>query len=216
VSDLVLVEQKARTSIEPIIEKVKAFVIQDERQYQTANDLVRFAKQVIAEREKEIGPIKEANTKAWQASNALYKKYVSDPTELVKALDRRAYAWYKTEEKRVADENERARKAAEAKANEAKLEAATKLEAAGMTEAAEAVLDAKVPVEIAEQKVEKAAGTVVLENWQARVVDADAVPREFCSPDPVKLGRYAKLMKTKAQVAGVVFEDIGTVRRSRV
>jgi hypothetical protein len=52
-----------------------------------------------------------------------------------------------------------------------------------------------------------------VENWQARVVDETKVPREFCSPDTVKLGRYAKLMKGKASIPGVVFEDVGSVRR---
>lgn len=216
-NELTAIEQKASAEIVPLIEKVKAVVIRNEAEYIAANQLVLRAREVIAVSQAEIQPVKEANTKAWQASNALWKKYVSDPLDIVTALDRRAYQWRKAEEKRIADENEKARREAERAQEEERLKVAEKLEDLGMKEQAEAVLDAPAaPVKIAEQVAPtKAVGTVAVENWQARIVDADAVPREYCSPDTVKIGRYAKLMKGKASIPGVVFEDIGTVRRSK-
>jgi hypothetical protein len=84
-----------------------------------------------------------------------------------------------------------------------------------MKEQAEKVLDAPVaPVSVPDAvKVEAPRGQSNLENWQARVVDADLIPREYLIPDLVGLGKYAKLMRSKASVPGVVFEDVGSVRR---
>jgi hypothetical protein len=119
------------------------------------------------------------------------------------------------EEVRRAEEAEAARRAEQKRIADEKLALAARMEEAGMKEQAAAVLDAPIAsVAVAEPvKVEKPEGQSIIENWQARVVDADAVPRVFCSPDAVKLGRYAKLMKGKASVEGIVFEDVGTVRR---
>lgn len=51
----------------------------------------------------------------------------------------------------------------------------------------------------------KAYGTSVRKNWKARVLDPNAVPREFLTIDDKKLGEYARTMKDQAKVPGVEF-----------
>ncbi|HXK36964.1 MAG TPA: hypothetical protein VJ553_05285 [Candidatus Paceibacterota bacterium] len=213
-NELSVMEQKAEQEMSAIMVKASAFVVNNEETYVAADQIITEVRGKVKMLEVELGPPKEAATKAWKAMVALYKKYIDDPLEACKTLDRKRYAWKRAEDNRRAEEAEAIRRAEQKRIADEKLALAARMEEAGMKEQAAAVLDAPLASVVVEiPKVEKPEGQAQIENWQARVVDADAVPRTFCSPDMVKLGRYAKLMKGKASVAGVVFEDVGTVRR---
>lgn len=215
-SDLATLERHAEQQMAPIMERAVAYVVADEASYSDADTIIKAIRLLVQEREKELLPPKEAATKAWKAMCALVKKYIDDPLEACKTLDRKRYAWKKLEDQKRAAEAEAARKAEQKRLDDEKLKLATRLEDAGMKEQAKEILDAPMTASNVETvNVATPQGQVVIENWQARVVTEDLVPREFCSPDPVKLSRYAKLMKSKASVPGVVFEDVGTVRRAR-
>jgi hypothetical protein len=214
--ELTNLEDRAAKAMSPIMERALAYQVVDEVTYLDADVVIREIRRLVAEREKELLPPKEAATRAWKAMCALVKKYIDDPLEACKTLDRKRYGWKKLEDKRRADEAEAARKAEQRRLDDEKLKLAERLEGVGMNEQAKAVLDSPVAAsEVQAVKVAVAEGQVNVENWQAIIVTPDLVPREFCSPDPVKLGRYAKLMKSAGAVAGVRFEDIGTVRRAK-
>jgi hypothetical protein len=212
---MTVIEQKAEAEMAPVLERAKAFLVTDQHSYEIADSIIAEVRIKVKDRELELGPPKEAATKAWQAMNAIFKKYITDPLEVCKILDRKRYSWKKAEDDRRAREAEELRKAELKRQEEERLELASRMEAAGMKEQAEKVLDAPVaPVDVpAPVRVEKPKGQTYVENWQARVVDAALVPREYLIPDLVALGKFAKLMKGKAAVPGVVFEDVGSVRR---
>jgi hypothetical protein len=213
--DLSVIEARAEAEMAPVLEKAKAFAVVDMPSYETADAIINEIRIRVKDREIELGPMKETATKAWKAAVALWKKFVDDPLDACKTLDRKRYAWKKAEDDRRAREAAEERRKEEKRIADEKLELAARLEKAGMKDQAETVLSAPcAPVSVSDPvKVGKAAGESHLENWQARVVDAALVPREFLTPDLVALGKYAKLMKGKAKVAGVVFEDVGSVRR---
>ena len=50
-----------------------------------------------------------------------------------------------------------------------------------------------------------AAGIATVKTWKYRIVDAEAIPREYLMIDEKKLGAYARAMKEGAKVAGVEF-----------
>jgi hypothetical protein len=244
-------EKKAASEMAPIMAKAQTFMVNSEETYAAADTIIVEIKTKVKEREAELLPPKESATKTWKAMCALVKKYIDDPLEACKTLDRKRYGWKQAEDRRRAAEVEKLRIEAQRKqeeerraeaakiAAEAKRQAdeaialAERMKAADMSEQAEAVLvsageveereveraqeilDAPVaPVFVPEPvKVEKPEGQSYVANWQARVVDANLVPREYCIPDLVALGKYAKLMKDKASIPGVVFEDVGSVRR---
>lgn len=214
--ELANLEDRAEQAMSPIMQKALAYQVVDEPTYLDADLVIREVRRLVAEREKELLPPKEAATRAWKSMCALVKKYIDDPLEACKTLDRKRYAWKKLEDKRRADEAEAARKAEQKRLADEKLKLAERLEDAGMDEQAKAVLDSPIAaVAVQAEKVAVAEDQVNVENWQAIVVNPDLVPREFCSPDQVKLNRYGKLMKSKASVAGVEFKDVGTVRRMK-
>jgi hypothetical protein len=214
--ELVDMEAKAESEMAPVMARAQAFMVVDEQTYLAADAIIATIMGKVKALEPEISPMKETATKAWKAAVAFWKKYIDDPLEACKTLDRKRYGWKKTEDAKRAAEAERLRREEQKKAEEEKLALATRMEAAGMKEQAEKVLDAPIaPTTVATPvAVEKPKGQTIIENWQARVVDANLVPREFCIPDTVALGKLAKLMKGKASVPGVEFFDVGTVRRS--
>jgi hypothetical protein len=212
--ELVNLEDKASKAMSSVLEKANAFVIKDEVSYNNADALISEVRSLVEARKEELGPTKDAATKTWQAACALWKKFVTDPLEVCKTLDRKRYQWKKAENERLAMEAEEARKAEQAKAAEERLAVATRLEAAGMKEQAEKVLNAPVAATgIVATQISKPVDQVEVENWQAQITDPEKVPREFCIPDLVKLNKFAKMTKGMALVPGVTFTDIGTVRR---
>jgi hypothetical protein len=213
--ELVNMEQKAEAEMAPVLQRARDFAVTDMLSYEAADSIIAEVRIKVKDREIELGPAKEAATKSWQAMNAIWKKFVVDPLEACKTLDRKRYAWKKAEDDRRAREAEELRRAEELRQANERLELASRMEAAGMKEQAEKIIDAPAAsVNVPEPvKVAKVEGQSNVENWQARVVDEKLIPREYLTPDLVKLGKLAKLMKGKASVPGVAFEDVGSVRR---
>jgi len=54
-------------------------------------------------------------------------------------------------------------------------------------------------------------GASTRENWQFEIEDVAKVPREFMTPDMVKIGRMVKAMKGVTRIDGVRVFDAGTV-----
>jgi hypothetical protein len=214
--ELVNMESKAEAEMAPVLARAREFVVVDQMSYEAADSIIAEVRIKVKDRETEIGPAKEAATKSWQAMNALWKKFITDPLEACKTLDRKRYQWKKSEDDHRAREAEALRREQERKQAEEKLKLAERLEAAGMKSQADAALNApSAPVSVPEPvKVDKPKGQTYVENWQARVVDEKLVPRDYLTPDLVALGKLVKLLKGKASVPGVVFEDVGSVRRS--
>ena len=131
-------------------------------------------------------------------------------------LDQKRTAWKRQEDSKRQAEADRLRRAEEKRMADEKLALATRMAEAGMVEQAEKVLDAPTaPVNVPEPvKIETPKGQTIIAKWQARIVNPDLVPREYCIPDTVKINKYGKLMKDKASIPGVEFFDQGTVRRS--
>jgi hypothetical protein len=214
-NELEVMEKKAETEMAPVLARAAAFMVNSEETYVAADTIIVEIKGKVKKLEVELSPAKEAATRSWKAMTALWKKFVDEPLEACKTLDRKRYAFQQAENRKRQEAAETLRREEERKQAEEKLKLAERMEAAGMQKQAEAVLDApSAPVSVPEPvRVEKPEGQSYVSNWQARVVDETKVPREFCSPDMVKLGRYGKLMKGKANVPGVEFTDIGSVRR---
>ena len=213
--ELVDMEKKAEEEMAPIMAKANAFVVTDEASYIAADEIAVEIKRIVKAREPEIAPMKESATKTWKAAVAFWKKYIDDPLEACKTLDRKRYAWKKQEEAKRQLEADRLRRVEEKKAAEEKLALATRLESAGMAEQAEKVLDAPIaPTTVAAPvAIEKPWGQFQIEHWTAVIVDPDLVPREYCVPSQAKLNEYARLAKGKALCAGVRFEDVGKTTR---
>ena len=211
------IEERAGKEMLPLITRARAFMVVSMQTYDDADVIATEIKEKVKDREIELLPPKEAVTKAWKAMCALVKKYIDDPKEIVTILDRKRYAWKKEEDRKRVAEADRLRREEEQKQADALLVLAERLESNGMAEQADEVLSAPREAVVTPEiiPVAKPAGQVNVENWQATLVNADLVPREWCMPDMVRIGKYGKMMKAEAKIEGVAFEDVGSVRRPK-
>lgn len=99
-----------------------------------------------------------------------------------------------------ATDAERKRLLAEAGAAERKAEAA-----AAKAEAKDDIAEAAVAPVIRVAEPEKTKGFAQRDNWKARVINADIVPRDWLIPDIEGLNKYAKAIKGGRTVPGVEF-----------
>jgi hypothetical protein len=87
-------------------------------------------------------------------------------------------------------------------------ESAAQAEAAAREAAAQAMRDAataRQAVTVDAPAKVTATGTSLRQNWKFRIVDADAIPREFLTPDEKRIGEIARTMKESASIPGVEF-----------
>lgn len=106
-------------------------------------------------------------------------------------------------------EQDRLREAARKQAEDKQLADAEQLEKDGHKDAAEEVLAAPTmsvaPIIVAD--VPKAKGLSIRRLWKARIVDENAIPRQWLIPNVKGIDAHARNMGTQARIAGVEFYE---------
>jgi len=158
-------------------------------------------------------PIDDAS-KAQRATTIAQGKKIDEPCEyIIKVTGAKCAAWMRAEQARIAEEKRIAEDAARKIAEEEALKAAQILESAGMTSAADAILEAPVVI----QKVEiagpdKAEGVSYRDNYSAEVTDlmtlvkavaAGKAPITCLAADMTNLNGWARLTKGTEALPGV-------------
>lgn len=199
-------------------------VIDSQETAELAGSIVKDAARVKAQILQHIDPVVETAHKAHKAATTLRNNLLSFEAH-VKGLNQRLGS-YLAEQRRIADE---ARRAAEQKAREeaerlrreqeeAAIAKAAALEAEGRHVAARIALQeadkhvqAVAPEPIVEQKV---AGISLRDNWKWRVVDENAVPREFLQINESMVGAIVRSQKERTRIAGIeVYNEPTSVGR---
>jgi len=79
-------------------------------------------------------------------------------------------------------------------------------EMAGDTEKATAIAEAGVVVDpVYLQNSAPKIATILRTTWKYKIIDEALIPREFLTPDTVKIGKYARAMAKDAKISGVEF-----------
>jgi membrane protein involved in colicin uptake len=113
----------------------------------------------------------------------------------------------------AAQKDEAARRRAQAEADRIRREAAEaqrKADAELATILDKAAAEESAIIAAAPEVKEKIKldGQTQRDHWVAEVTDANLVPREYCSPDPRKLGDAARLFKDLATIPGVRIRNV--------
>lgn len=140
---------------------------------------------------------REQERKAREATEELQRKLNAEAEEKNRLA--------REEAARKAEEEAKARQASEAEIEAAKRKAEE--EAKKNEIQAPTVLAPSIPA--ADTKVRTDGGTLAFTKkpWTFEIIDAEAVPREYCSPDPKKIREAVKM--GAREMAGVrIFEDI--------
>lgn len=219
---MVVERTEIENEVNPVLAAAQSLMVVDDLSFIQAMALGTACAVRIKAVEKRLGPAKKKTYEAYQEVMKLMKSFIDPLDAAKKLLSGRAYSWQKAEEDRKRKEAEEVRRLAEEEAakkrkaeEDARLELAERLAKNGMQEQAEEVLAAPVVVEVAEVAAPApkmtVQGTSTRENWTFEIMDASLLPREFLTPDTVKIGRMVKMLKGETLIAGVRVYDAGTV-----
>lgn len=176
---------------------------------QDCQDASHFLQRVKAARkildETFDGAIRQAH-EAHKAIIAAKKKH-DVPLSNAERTVKRLVADYAAEQDRKRREEEARLREIQRRADEEeRLRRAAELEAEGKNEAAEAVVSAPPkPVAVVLPPQPKVEGVSVRTIWRYRIVDVDAIPRQWMIPDDKALAQHARSMGERAKVDGVEF-----------
>lgn len=193
--------------------KADALVVIDQASYDAADAINKAARDEKKAFHVWYDPIDETSKKSRQAVIA-QGKAIDDPLDyVVKVTGAKQAAWFKAEQAKKAEEKRIAEEALRKQAEEAQLKAAEQLAAAGMTAAADAVMESApviAKVEIAQPT--KAEGVSFRTTYSAEVVSLmelvksvaeGKTPICYLTADIVSLNGWARSTKGTASIPGV-------------
>lgn len=207
-------EDRIKTEHAVILREAQDCRVTTAAQYQDGAELMR----VLYEAEKTVtgffDPMKRAAHAAWRAVCDKENTYVKPLQAASLRVKGAMMTWKAQEDAKAAAEARRLQAIADADARKTreKLEAqAERAEAKGRDERAEqlreqaaTVIAPTVMVPVAAPKVD---GLSTRKTWKARVVDANAVPREWLVVDEAALNAFARSTKGLKRVSGVEFYE---------
>lgn len=196
-----LIERQAELKQEVTAAAQAEIAVVDQVSFSAANDMIgrlqTIRKEVV---DRFAGPKKKA-AEAHKAVCELEKSFLAPVDEKIRLLKDSTTNWYAAEQKRIAAEEERKRKDAEALAA-----LSAEAEESGETAlAAEAVVAAALE-QATVTVMPKCAGTSMREVWKAVVEDIAKIPREYLIVNQAMLDKVAQATKGAIPIPGVRFE----------
>ena len=189
-----------------IVDQAKAVKVVDAETYLKAGALWGNIKDMIAEVKAAFDPICDAAFKAHKAATKKRAEFL-DPLEAVYKSIKGLMSDYDAAQERIRLAEQRRLEELERKAEEERrLAEAITAEALGQKEEATAILEE--PVSVAPVVVPKAVpkitgGPVYQTRWDFEIVNVNLIPREYMTPDLVKVRGIVTALKEQAHIPGV-------------
>lgn len=198
------IEQVKSEALE-IPEQAQAVNIVDSATYQEAGNILVAIKGIRKKINATFDPIiKAAHTTHKEA--VAQKKTAEAPLVEAENIIKPALGAWDTQQENIRLEEERKRQAQARKAEEERqLAEAVALEEQGEKEAADEVMAEPVHVApvIIPKTVPKVQGISYQVRWKFRITDESKIPRGYLTPDTVKIGQAARMMKGACDIPGV-------------
>jgi hypothetical protein len=198
--------------------------VNDLTSYSYANQIGKQVAAALKKVDEFCDPVIEAAHKTHKAAIDQKKKLAAPFEQIAAVIKVKMIAYYRAEQERIAQERKAAEEKARKEAEERALAEAQALQDAGMTEAAEAVLDAPVAVErVKTPEAPKADGTSYRETWSAEVISLMTLvkavaegkaPIAYLEANTQALNAAARAFKGTVEIPGVkIKKDIVMARR---
>ena len=186
-------------------DQARALRVTSNEIYETAGGLLVQIKGLRKKINRTFKPMKEAAVKAHKA--VLEQERLAD-APLVEAEDiikPELARWDMEQERLRRVEEQRLQELARKQEEDRRLAEAVAIEQAGDKKLADQVIAAPVEVApvIVAKSVPKVQGISYTERWTYRVINPAIVPAEFKMLDEVKIGQYARAMKSAGKIPGV-------------
>jgi len=186
-------------------DQARALRVTSNEIYETAGGLLVQIKGLRKKINRTFKPMKEAAVKAHKA--VLEQERLAD-APLVEAEDiikPELARWDMEQERLRRVEEQRLQELARKQEEDRRLAEAVAIEQAGDKKLADQVIAApvEVPPVIVAKSVPKVQGISYTERWTYRVINPAIVPAEFKMLDEVKIGQYARAMKSAGRIPGI-------------
>jgi len=189
-----------------IIEEASLINITDTDTYTQAGGLWANIRGLMKDVESTFSPI-IAKAHASHKEALKQKGKIFDPLKQAgKSVKAAMEKWDFDQEQIRQAEEDRLRAIAQKEEEERQLAEALEAEQNGEIEAAEDILEAPVytpPVVLPKATPKLQGGPVYRTAYKFRIIDERKIPREFMSPDMVKIGQVARAMKGSTNIPGV-------------
>ncbi len=228
VTAVVVLDQAAIDELEQVtplvVSEARAIVITNDAELEQANVFLRTRCKAMREQiAGSFGRIKAKAHEAYKEALGQFSRFDS-PWAEAEEIVKEAIARYSREQREAAERRLlQQRQAAQALAEQERLERAVHLESQGRQAEALALLDRPAPVAVvaASRPVPKLAGTSIAETWKGQVTDfaalvaaaaADPQYLGLLQPNQVAINQLAKALKRELRVPGVQAVPSDSVR----
>jgi hypothetical protein len=187
-------------------EQATGLTITDKPSYERGKELLLSIKDLRKEIGNTFKPIIDKANQAHKEAIAQQRKVETPLIEAEGIIKNRIAGFLAEEERKRRAEEDRLRELARKEEEERRLAEAIRAEEEGDSAEAEAILEetpAFIPPPIVPRTVETGGGITMKKNWKFRIANAAKIPREYLTPDMVKIGGVVRAMKDATRIEGV-------------
>lgn len=216
-SNAVIETQEVDTKAFSAIEQAERLVINTDEQYVIAGNMLKYLKDLTKEIKSTFRPHIEKAHATWKGLLQEEKKHLEPVGKAEKIIKQKMGQYVEEQERRRKEEERRRQEELQRQMEEQRLREAEALEAEGLKEEAEALLEEDIPAPpvISQPATPKIPGLALREEWKFKIVDEKKIPREYLKPDEVKIRKVVKALKGETRIPGIqVYSEKGFQRRS--
>ena len=196
-----------------IVEEARSFVVANLADYQAATEFSLNCKSLEKKIKADFKDSKEAAKAAHDKVCAQEKSHLQPLIEAQKIVDTRSMSWYRSYQDKLEEERGTREEAARKQSEEIRLNQAIQAEKAGDKQRSEALLAQPITVSVPKQEAPKIDGVSIVKLWDAEIIDANAIPREYLTPDILKIRQVARAMKDQTNIPGVRVFSVDSMRK---
>jgi hypothetical protein len=203
-----LVESPDTSDIEnnslKITDQAQIIEIKNDDDYKKASDVLLLIKDALKEIDSTFGPIKKKSHEAWKEIVAQEKRHQEPLLTAERAVKTKIGSYVQEQQRRKREEEARLLAVAKKREEEARLALAIEVEKSGNKQEAELILNtpAFIPAPIA-PALEKVSGVHTRTNWKFRIVDENAIPREYLIPDEKAIAGIVRSLGERTNIPGI-------------
>lgn len=193
--------------------QARALVVVDRHAWEVGCGLLTALKQVLRAIDAAFQGTIDAGLAAHRAALAARDGFKEPRLAAFNELKTKVAEWERQEERRLAEERRVAEAAARKEAEDRAMREAEALAAQGHTAAAEAVLTRSLDVQpVFVPEAPKAVGISFPTWWTFRIVNRDAIPRQYMAVNEVAIGKVVRALGMAANIPGVEVYETVSVR----
>lgn len=187
-----------------ITDQAQIIEIQNDDDYKKASDVLLLIKDALKEIDSTFGPIKKKSHEAWKEVVAQEKRHQEPLLSAERAIKFKIGFYIEEQQRRKREEEARLLAVAKKREEEARLALALAVEQGGSKQEAEIILNTPefVPAPIV-PSLEKVPGVSTRKNWKFKIVDENAIPREYLIPDEAAIGKIVRALGERTNIPGI-------------